>query len=1277
MANKALVIDINGRTELNGVLDRWEAIGNMQAFTRDIITPKLDENADKSAIVSGIPTVYARANMFSLALSYSGDSMSNTSAGMIAYYNELIDEWKGLITCIALDSGKLQIKRVELGYSDGKPIEETGNLYEPKGAFGNMLFERAPLWTELVDDNLVRKPFINIIKYNNQVVGGTSPESLLFTAPSYSIPANENYAPDGKFRDPIKYGRNLDETKWLALYAYVKNLIERLKNEFTAYYQCLKDKKETESLCPTYDHITNRLEMWLEEIKGKIKDDVEKAAANPVTGFTSPFSILFNYSDSMYGANGILITHPEVGYTEFKAEDLLLPRGSEIARVILNTHAKENYTELPVQLLEASLRGSESGEKAYFALPLSVIGLKIFGSSVAALVGQQDNVVIRSRMSAEYSPEDRENNLIVRLTLNTEDGKTKNVVVVYSVKSDKCIKDSDILLWPNFISNQWNKYYMYSEMPAGVSSIDYNAVPFVGEQVDGKFLPIMDENYSPVYLTEDTRELSKRQINSMLLVTADHRVAESPYKYEIYQSNKPFGGVKLTCGTDREGKEKMAGFLLIRYAPEGSGKGFLPENMMERRVVYKSKGVHLGFDFGSTNSSVAYYDPNDDDDLHAKGLEFKNRRVSLFGNDNMDGKHQPKDFFFFSKQPTQSNALKSVLTLHDQRRMPNGNDTFKELPVAGGLPCFMSNLPLKAVSANTISLDFGNGVEATLINSMKWSESPVDKAYKTAYLRTLLLMVYAELFKKGLKPEKLNWSYPSTMERSTILTHYNPIWKSLGSDNVSPILEYEGGSVIPLEVTDISGQNNGNNMGGGLNLGGSILGGNEQTTAGFGFGMDLGLGQSGDSMMGNSGLGSMDWINGGGQKEVTEEKSINLEPDDPNKKLEFHPINTEFPMTEACASANFTAQTAAVRKKVVYCFDVGGSTTDISALFSLMNGDPYMIKQNSIRFAAQKISQAIRKMPDEFKEVLTRVCDTYNIKLIGFNRGVSRYSAETAPYYYEQIVDILDADQLKYFYSCIAERCPRLFAVNMYVTGLIMYYAGQLFLPLVKAINANRGAGSADIEGIEPVFEGKGARIFDWLCTKDMNMAENYFKAMFKAGAQSPKLPNERIDLNKLRSGRANDDVKFEVSKGLASENGSLMEPTDSFEIFGENGFRGFSPEGKVYEYAFDTRLTSDWMREIGGYIRQPKANCECFTQFLSIYGGAVQQILGIVMDVNEMRQGLDHMEIEQYITQEVPRFKEAMARSRNNQKFDYVAPIIIIEGLKFYDKHLLKCFKK
>ena len=43
---------------------------------------------------------------------------------------------------------------------------ETENLYEPAGAFGNMLFERAPLWSEQnVAENTVSKPFIDVLTY--------------------------------------------------------------------------------------------------------------------------------------------------------------------------------------------------------------------------------------------------------------------------------------------------------------------------------------------------------------------------------------------------------------------------------------------------------------------------------------------------------------------------------------------------------------------------------------------------------------------------------------------------------------------------------------------------------------------------------------------------------------------------------------------------------------------------------------------------------------------------------------------------------------------------------------------------------------------------------------------------------------------------------------------------------------------------------------------------------------------------------------------------------
>ncbi len=1268
MANKALVIDVKERSRLNGVLEKWETIGNMQGFTRDIETPKLDENADKSAIVSGIPTVFARANMFSLALSYSGDSMSNAaSAGMIEYYNDLVDEWFGLITCIALDSGKLQIKRIELDYSDGKGLSETGNIYEAKGAFGNLLFERKPLWCEQTKDNGIKKPFINVIKYNNQVVGGTSPECLLFTAPSYSITPDPRYAPEGKFRNPVKYG-NVGGKDWLALYAYVKNLIDNLTGDFTAYYQNLD-----EGLRPGYGLIAKRLQIWLEDIRHEIEDDVEKAAANPVTGFTSPYSIIFNYSDEMYGSNGSINSRYVAGYTAFKAEDLLLPRNSEIARVMLAPQAVENYSQLPIQLLEARVKGDELKSRAYFALPLSVIGLKIFGSSVSALVGQQNNDVILSKMTAEFDPTAKDNNLTVYLTLNTEDGKSKNIVTVYTVKNDRIIKKVDVLLWPNFISGQWNKYFMYSELPHGVTSIGFNAVPFVGEQRDGKFLPISDAEGNPIYLTEEEKELKRHNIDAKLLVTSDHRVAENPYKYEIYQSNKPFSGLKLTSGIDKDGKEKSSGFLLIRYA-QGNDGSLLPKNLMETNVNFKSKGVRLGFDFGSTNSSVAYSDPNDDDNTKGKGLMFKNRRVSLFGADNITGKYQPKDFFFFSKKETRSNAMKSVLTLHDQRRMPADSVAYKEMPVAGGIPCFLSNLPIKSVTSNTISLDFGDNVEAMLINSMKWSDSPVEKAYKTAYLRTVLLMVYAELFEKGLKPTELNWSYPSTMEWNMISNHYNTIWQNLGGSNVSPILE--NGNVVPLEVMDIAYQKTGS-----LETNGDVFGEfSSQPHLGDSYSSNpFDMSSSSDSGLSQS-IKEDSFDDMFGEKAVVQKKvkKLDLMPNDPKKELIFQQISTKSPMTEACASANYTAQSADVRNKLVYCFDVGGSTTDISALFALRNGVPHMIKQNSIRFAAQRVSAATRELHDEFGHVLTRVCNEFNIKLIGFNIGESRYSSSTAPYYYEQIVDILNNDQLKFFYNKIAELCPRLFAVNMYVTGLIMFYAGQLARPLIEATNANIAPGLARPRGFQPIFEGKGARIFDWLSIKNYPKADAYFKAMFKTGAQLPQMDSSFIDLSGLQNGRPNDDVKFEVSKGVASPNGELQEPAkgQSFEIFGENGFKGHDPEGGVHEYDFTTMITPDWMREIGGFIRQDVPSCDCFTKFLGTYYKAVGDILGLNMDMEECKRGLSNMNIEQYVTQELPRFKDAMERYRNNKPFDYVAPIIIIEGLKFYEKHLLKCFK-
>lgn len=46
-----------------------------------------------------------------------------------------------------------------------------------------------------------------------------------------------------------------------------------------------------------------------------------------------------------------------------------------------------------------------------------------------------------------------------------------------------------------------------------------------------------------------------------------------------------------------------------------------------------------------------------------------------------------------------SNTVKSILTLHDPRRLPEGNIVRQEA-VSGGLPCFSRDLPINVVKTD-------------------------------------------------------------------------------------------------------------------------------------------------------------------------------------------------------------------------------------------------------------------------------------------------------------------------------------------------------------------------------------------------------------------------------------------------------------------------------------------------------------------------------------------------------------------------------------------------
>lgn len=1310
MAEKSLTIDVNADAIPSGDLNEWRELSNTSVFIKNIITPKLSRDTNVGQLVSGIPTAFARVDLFKTAIDHVATSGTDASSNnLVGYYSQLVDEWKGLIACMALDYAHISVREIQLAYSDGKDVSQTSNVYEPKGAFGNMLLRRKNRWCDqTLPDNQTATPFINVIKYRNAVVGATAPESLLFTSTGYKCEAAEERpwidVKTGKFIDPLKSA--IKPMQVATLHAYVSHLIHGLDGA-EDYYKSLPPGEGV-----NYTSIRTLLDSWKEEIEKYASGnnfELSIGSTPPVSAdFGGPFKNLFCHKDILIGLEGVISETEMSGGVEFDPKNLLLEDNARIARLDLNVSPSE-MNALPILVLTADVKGM--ADKAYFALPLSAQGLNVFGKNVATLVGMGGSAsAIASTLKATYDPAARTDNLEVVLTLVTDSGTRRQFKKVYT--SDGEIKNKDILIWPNFASQQWDAYFMYNELPHNGTSSAYRAFPFVGDMQGDYFRIIVDKDQAPVLLSRDGRIVAPESVvTSHLLVLSDEAVADNPYKYEIYRSNKPFKGVRLQSPTGNEG-----GYLLINYS---SAQGTnLPHDWMRAGAHSSLTPVHLGIDFGSTNTSIAY----SSDSTQEQGFSFCNQRVSLMGNE-LPGKplfpRENQVFFFQGAGPSvMSNAIKSVLTLHDNRRLPalRPGETLKmrnEREVVGGFPSFADNLPFSGSDKNKITLFYPNGVgEVTQIHNMKWEDSDDDKAHKSAFLRTLMLQVYATLFAHGLVPVSIKWSYPSAMA-GQLLYSYQNIWQTLNS--ISPVLK-ENGERYQLNVSRYIDPRSLGSDGGSGGFGSSehTPGFGDESAADSGFGS----GSFGSGGFGSGGFGAKDSSFGGGFgndsdsgfgggfgsgepfglapgfgapdhiSDPTDAPSTeDFRPDNPDKVVEYDPeplysktAATSNPsLSEAEAVANFISVKYGTETNVLnLCFDVGGSTTDISALFYLKNGVT-MIKQNSLRFAAQRVSQSVAKF-QEFKKVLSSICAECNIKMVGLNFGNDTYNEHTAPYFFDQIVNRLDDNQLELLYQRIAADCPRLMCVNMYVTGLLMFYAGQVAHKLIDDLNKTPETEwvARQKPYVRVTFAGKGSRLFQWLNTINPGAAKEYYGQMFIRGYGYQHLRETLADWQQIKLPELHDsNIKYEVSKGLAKGDTILQRPRkpQPAEIIGESGFELIGNDNTRRPIEFTNSITPTMLSQIGVRLStdNSKSQADKFTEFCSFFYSAARQLFGWSVNPAELEAACRDMSISGYV-QNMPEFRSAKREAQESGKpFSFVAPIIILEGMKFYDNTLLK----
>ena len=1195
----------------------WNKIPQAEKFVADILTNEINEDSDElNKLISGIPTPFARTQMFKYAISFV--KSGNTEAtGLMSFYKDLQAEWKGMVACFALDSQPITVEKIVLDYSDGKPFLKTDCLYETKGSLGNMLFENKFMWcdqkeVEHPEQARSAKPFIYIIRYNGVIIGGTSPESLVFTSPNYIIDCKSSFysSIDKKFTNPLEGKLSREETE--KLHSYVKHLTQSI-SVFGSQFNLTK---------PDLQKVGVFLSNWLDDIKKYAQTNShsidEEAIVPNLSVFQSPFDKLFNYQTKLYGFAGRISSDistleltDDSSAIEVELDELLLdPNKSNPAEIIFNQDS--DVDKCGISLLTAQ---TERG-KRYFTLPFSEKGLIIFQNEIENLLDYSSD--IKSNLSATYDLKTKTLSVIFEIDVN---GNLTSFQKDY--KEPTYIEGQRVMCWPDFVSKIWNKYYLYSEIPH--NSPDLKAIPLRANKENWNLLIDNNLSFKKVNKSDKIRDGKDAEI----LVDYDiNKIGSGEFKYEIYESTQPFKGLEIHY------KNNPCGYFILKSIQSGH-VGTLKDYT---NIKTSLNPARVGFDFGSNNTCISFCDKNSN---QPELLKFKNRRKMLLGLDTINNDKvaaSPSELFFFQNEETMSNQLKSMIMIHDIRRISEyDRDNILAIKnvVKGGFPVFEKNIPVDESDDSTYTTRF-NGYPNQIKYNMKWSRDDRENAYKEGLLKLLFLKTQAELFDAEKFAEDLVWAYPTAMSPSILLAYSN-LWTSISSVNALDESQYPNSKASTYSASAVESKksNSGNPFGGPISN--SPFGGSNSDSP---FGAS-----NSDSPFGSSSSDSPF----GGSASSTEFSS--------KSSTKVESLSESFAV---CKYAITMGELQVDDHTLVLGFDVGGSTTDILAVSQYKDAlgkfPPSLIKQSSIKFAAGKLADATNKS-QKFHKFLVSFCNANNLYIHGVTVGQNKINSSTASYYYNVIVDRLQTEQqLEAFYRGIAQDCPELFIINTYMTGLIMFYAGQLSLKVREDQEDNKSNYQNVFRNVEIGCYGKGGRMFDWLKVIGEEKKKSYYEHCFAAGygvKAKDHLTGITVNHSKFNQ------VKAEVSFGLSTFKTVEMSNSQISEILGEDGYKF---QGNILESgdSVEPKFLSSFGSEFAAPETFPK-----FTEFCALFYNLSQTFFGF--DLPTIQNDINSMKLMNYL-ESIPEYQQAL----REEQFDFEMPIIILEGMCFLDTVLM-----
>ena len=717
--SKALLI--KSYTNLTtGTQGQWNELNMASSYIQGIETGKILEGltAEKlGALISGVPTPWARAKLFKFALqTLATPDPHIDSSGLTQFYDLLFGEWKGLLAVIALFPDRIR-------FSKPVSMNVKGADYDIASAFGRMLFDDADVWSN--QDVLVKdpdaQPYIHLIYYRDHLVGGTSPMTGVFTGVDYSKLGTDAsdilWYRDGKFVDPTRYFTP-DQTQ--KVYLFVKNL-----NSNLAAFQNKVNSQRGSKQPLNIDGLKQMSRKWEEELKAKGGTSLrDKGPIAKYGTLECPFSVLFKSDVPVYLKPDLTFTYTNDGNYQLIGDiQSLLSDDKFVVGWAEDANERRKLADGPLFFLK--VKDLQDSSMSYFSLPLSERGVDIFKNNLSSLLGYTDSG--NTSLTASITDAGQ---LAVTLVVEIDGQKVTLNTREYEI--DWMTDHGKVIMWPNFVSENWNKYYLYSEFTADAKEQFTPIFKWGGELIKTVDQVFMTGDYEP---TAD----EEKQVEIKRLVTYPAGQGEDLPKYNIIASDKPLAG--LSVKVKDVGRDVHAGFLIFR-----------PQVIEDRTSVAMQGSAVVGVDFGSNNTCV-YYNPND---LGAMPIQFNNYRSVLIGKENIDSKAiaENNELLFFNNFPSENGQVKSWLHEHDSRFISHNESE----EIAGGVPVNRPNVLVREMDQYEIKTQAG-----VLHYNMKWLDNEKGLQKKRAFLKSIWLNVCAFLFQNRLRPEYLEWSFPGSM----------------------------------------------------------------------------------------------------------------------------------------------------------------------------------------------------------------------------------------------------------------------------------------------------------------------------------------------------------------------------------------------------------------------------------------------------------------------------------------------------------------------------------